>query len=426
MANQPKPEPPPLIYTPAKRSGTGVLIMIAGPSGSGKTKSALRLAVGLAMGGPIGFCDTEHGRALYYADEFDFLHHELKEPFSPSKFELAAVSSLKAKHAVWICDSFSHEHIGPGGMLDMFEATLRRMAGDDFTKREQLKYTAWIEPKSQHKHMLQRLWQLNMHVILCCHAEKKLDLIKDPRTGKTVPDPNAGLTPVCAPDIPYAMTVSFMLNAKQPGVPARIKSFDKIDPLVSTEHVLDEDTGHRIALWASGNVAETAGPPATRPKAATRPASRPTPRPTEPPVDGPPPGQFDEPPPGQFDDPSADSNAPGTTVDNPPSNPGSVENPPLQQAPATEDGTLFPGDLPLKEEPQRAGRRPSKNDLVLSELIAKFKATATRKDHLDIVDLKTNRDRIEWFKRNKPDMHASLQDAIKESWTRTAPQSAAA
>ena len=128
MAREPAAD---LIYEPAKRGGVGLLIMFAGPSGSGKTLSALRLATGLAQGGTIGFCDTEHGRAKYYADDFEFKHLELKEPFNPAKFETAAVSSQRAGHRVWICDSFSHEHVGPGGVLDMFETELRRLVPND-------------------------------------------------------------------------------------------------------------------------------------------------------------------------------------------------------------------------------------------------------------------------------------------------------
>jgi hypothetical protein len=104
----------------------------------------------------------------------------------------------------------------------------------------------------EHKHLLQRLWQLNAHIILCCHAEKKLDLIKD-RRGKMVPNPDATPTPVCAPDIPYAMTCSFILDAKRPGVPKWIKHLDKLDGMVDLNAPLDEATGERIAAWARGD-----------------------------------------------------------------------------------------------------------------------------------------------------------------------------
>jgi AAA domain-containing protein len=248
MAREPADD---LIYSPATRGNIGVLIMIAGPSGSGKTLSALRVATGLANGGPIFFCDTEHGRARIYADDFSFNHLELKEPFSPDRFEQAAVIAQRAGAAVLITDSFSHEHVGPGGVLDMFEAEIEKMTKGDVTKREALKYAAWIKPKVMHKHLVQRLWQLNCHIILCCHGEKKLDLIKNDR-GKMVPNPDAGLSAVCSPDLPFAMTASFMLELKRPGVPLWMKHLNKWDALIPLDRPLDEATGARIGAWARG------------------------------------------------------------------------------------------------------------------------------------------------------------------------------
>jgi hypothetical protein len=380
-----------MIYSPATRGNVGVLIMLAGPSGSGKTKSALRLAVGLANGGTIGFCDTEHGRARYYADDFEFKHLALKEPFSPARFEAAAVISQRAKHAVWICDSFSHEHVGPGGVLDMAEANLQRMTRGDFSKREGLKYTSWIEPKGEHKHLVQRMWQLNQHIILCCHAEKKLDLIKD-KNGKFVPDPDRGLSPVCAPDIPYAMTVSYMLDAKRPGIPTRLKRFDKVDPLVSTEAVIDEDTGRRIAAWARGD----------------KQAAKTQVQVSKPPLDR---DGMEEvvPPAGQTAGKTEPENRQTGPENGQPSGP-----PPSDER--------FPGDIPLSELPlggETAPRTQRKTVVVLEELIAAFEAVKVRADHLAIVDVKANRDRIAWIKKNKPDLHIRLDAAIKASWART-------
>lgn len=256
-----------LIYKPAKRSKVGWLIMLAGPADSGKTFSALRLATGLAQGGGIGFADTEHGRALYYADQFQFNHLEINEPFRPSKFEAAAIASQQQKHAVWICDNFSWEHMGPGGLLDWHEAELQRMAGDNYERREKVKWTAWIKPKGEHTRLLQRLWQMNSHIILCVQAKKKMDLdAKDEKTGKMKPK-DLGLQPVCGEDIPYAMTASFMLDPERRGVPIPIKLMEQHEGLFPKDRPLDEETGAAIAAWARG---ETPAPRTSAAKPATR------------------------------------------------------------------------------------------------------------------------------------------------------------
>lgn len=353
-----------LVYSPAKRGNVGVLIMLAGGSGSGKTKSALRLAVGLAGDRPIGFCDTEHGRALYYADEFNFLHGELKEPFTPKRFEAAAVVSQKAGHAVWVCDLFSHEHIGPGGVLDMFNDELTRLTRGDVSKQEALKYAAWIKPKMEHKHLLQRLWQLNAHIILCCHAEKKLDLVKD-RRGKMVPNPDAAPTPVCSPDIPFAMTCSFLLDAKNPGVPTWLKRLDKLDGMIDLNAPLDEATGARIAAWARGDTV------AALPQRAV---------------------PQNQSPPDYADDP-----------------PDYASGPP-------DDVTGATGTAPVDEP---AGPDP-KMLAYVDGLVERFLGTADRKEHHAIVSDKDIMERINWLKRNQKQFYTRLlKPAIDASWKRT-------
>lgn len=348
----------PLIYTPAKRGNTAVLIMLSGPSGSGKTLTALRLATGLAQGGLIGLCDTEHGRALYYAPQpgeeahppetFAFQHLPLKEPFSPDRFEAAAVTSQKAGHAVWVCDSFSHEHVGPGGILDMQEAELQRMAGDDYAKRDTMKYTAWIRPKGMHKHLVQRLWQLNCHIILCCHAEKKLDLIKNDK-GKNVPNPDRGMSPVCAPDIPYAMTVSFLLDPKNPGVPIWLKYFDKLASFIHTDRVLDEETGRRIAEWSKGKRTES---------------------------------------------------APATTAA--PAKPAAADKPPAEPQESTP---------PPPDEEDKAA-------IIAAGLVAEYNATTDTKSHFALVDDATKHKQVEWLKRKRKDLFKTVNAAVAESWGR--------
>jgi hypothetical protein len=246
-----------IVYAPAKRKNVGALIMLAGPAGSGKTYSALKLAKGLAgPEGKIAFCDSENERGLYYANEFEFnLYYSLSEPFRPSRFEAAAVAAQKQGATVWICDSFSAEHSGPGGLLDFHESEMQRMAGDDFNKRERMKAAAWIKPKMEHKHMLQRFYQLNMHVILCCQAEKKtaVRLIMDgPKKGKTE-FVDLGYQPVVGGDIPYAMTMSFMFATEAPGVPIVIKPLLRdLIPVIDLNKPMDEEQGVRIAAWARG------------------------------------------------------------------------------------------------------------------------------------------------------------------------------
>ncbi len=180
----------------AIRQQIRLLIGLSGGTGSGKTFSAMRIAKGLA--GEKRFCviDTENGRASLYAPPddqpavnhpgtFDFDVIELHAPFTPDRYLQAIEAAERAGFPVIVVDSASHEWAGDGGILDMQEDELYRMAKDDYGKREACKMASWVKPKMSHKAMVTRLLQLKAHVILCFRAEPKVEMSKDDR-GKTV------------------------------------------------------------------------------------------------------------------------------------------------------------------------------------------------------------------------------------------------
>lgn len=274
-------------FTKAHRVDSPVIWGIAGPSGSGKTMSALRVATGLAQGKPIAFIDTERGRALHYADDFDFLHAELDAPFSPAHYGEALEAALALGPAVIVVDSFSHEHAGDGGVLDMQEAELDRMAGNDWKKRDTMKFAAWIKPKAEHKRLIAKLLQLPVHLIVCLRAEEKIDLVKNPETGKLEVKPkrtlagHVGWIPICGKDLPYELTISLVLTPDHPGVPQPIKLQEQHRPLVPLDVPLDERTGERLAAWAKGSGAEPSPTAASTAEGAGGSGNEPAPSPVD-------------------------------------------------------------------------------------------------------------------------------------------------
>lgn len=115
-------------FTDAVRDDTSLLIGIAGASGSGKTMSALRMATGLAQGDPIYFIDTEAKRGLHYAQEFKFKHLDMRPPFTPEAFAGAISTAEKAGAKVIIIDSMSDEYEGMGGLQEMHDDEVARLA----------------------------------------------------------------------------------------------------------------------------------------------------------------------------------------------------------------------------------------------------------------------------------------------------------
>lgn len=251
-------------FKPAIREQVGLLIGLAGGTGSGKTFSAMRLASGISGGKPFAVIDTEAGRAKHYADQFKFDHGDLAAPFSPQCYAEAILAADAAKYPCIVVDSTSHEWAGEGGVLEMHDAELDRMAGDDWKKREACKMAAWIKPKMDHKRMVQRLLQVRAHLILCFRAEEKIEMIKDEQTKKMVIVPKVSLTgingwiPICEKSLPFELTTSFLLTADAPGMPKPIKLQQQHKAMFPLNLPISEDSGKMVAAWAAGtNISET-------------------------------------------------------------------------------------------------------------------------------------------------------------------------
>src|SRR5215471_12763833 len=183
------------------------------------------LLIGLAGGKPFCVIDTEAGRAKHYADEFRFDHGELLPPFRPQSYLDAITAADAAGYPVIVVDSFSHEHAGEGGLLEWHDEELQRLGG-----REAQNFTAWQAPKAAHRQMVQRLLQVRAHLVLCFRAEEKIEIVKDPKTGKTVVQPKRsvlpgleGWVPIAEKNMPYELTLFFLLHNDAPGVPRVIK-----------------------------------------------------------------------------------------------------------------------------------------------------------------------------------------------------------
>lgn len=241
-------------FRPAVREAVALLIGLIGPSGGGKTYSAMRLAKGICGDKPFAVIDTEAGRAKHYADLFRFDHGELKPPFRPEAYIEAIKAADEAGYRAIIVDSHSHEWAGEGGVLDWQEEELQRMAGDNWQKREACKMASWIKPKMAHKQMIQRFLQIRANLILCFRAEEKIEMKKG-SDGKIMVVPK-GFQPICSKEMPYELTVSFLLTPDNPGIPQPIKLQEQHKALFPPNQLIDEEAGRRISEWAFGKTKE--------------------------------------------------------------------------------------------------------------------------------------------------------------------------
>lgn len=139
----------------AKRERVPLMVGLMGPSGGGKTYSALRLATGIqrVTGGDIFGIDTESGRMLHYADKFRFRHVPFKPPFGPLDYLAAVEHCVKRGAKIIITDSASHEHEGPGGVLEQHDRVVQE-------KGEKHSMSAWIRPKAERRRLINTVLQL--------------------------------------------------------------------------------------------------------------------------------------------------------------------------------------------------------------------------------------------------------------------------
>lgn len=161
---------------PATRQGMIPLIGMYGKSGSGKTRSALELARGMAgPAGKIAITDTENKRSGFCADlvEGGFDRIDFDPPFTPEEY-VKAIKLMEAKQVnAGVLDSMTHEWDGEGGVLEMQEDELQRMAGNDYGKREACKMAAWIKPKMRHKALVAYILRCKIPLICCLRAQEK-------------------------------------------------------------------------------------------------------------------------------------------------------------------------------------------------------------------------------------------------------------
>lgn len=192
---------------PATRSAVKPLIGLYGKSGGGKTLSGLLTLRGLV--GPKGrivAIDTENRRAAIFADIVPggYSVLDLEPPFSPERY-WEAIQAAEAESNGILIDSFSHEWAGEGGVLDMQEAELTRMAGDNWQKRESCKMASWIRPKMAHKRLVERLLRLKQPLIVCLRGEEKTHIDKE--NGKTVVHTDKFSSPIADPRFIFEMLI---------------------------------------------------------------------------------------------------------------------------------------------------------------------------------------------------------------------------
>ena len=241
----------------AVREKVPLLIGLMGASGSGKTFSALRIAEGIKKvhGGPIVLIDTEGGRALSYAEDFDFNHVRFAPPF-PSLDCLDAIKHCaELNPSVIIFDSMSHEHEGEGGVLEQHAKEVERRSKGDYKIAEKIQFSCWAKPKSQRNRLINGIIQTPCNMIFCFRAKPKS---KPGKSGMT----DMGWMPIAGDEFLFQMSICALLKPGSMGVPdwhptlpgeqMMTKMSKPFIQHFSNPHALCEEDGEFMARWAMG------------------------------------------------------------------------------------------------------------------------------------------------------------------------------
>lgn len=253
----------------ASRTALPLFVGLVGPSNTGKTYSALRLATGIqrVAGGKIIGIDTESKRMLHYAPlpgqnadplngKFDFEHLEFGAPFDPLDYLSAIEQAVAAGAKTVIVDSMSHEHEGPGGVLEQHQVETLRLAKAWKTSEAKAQMSAWGPPKAKRRRLINSLMQLSVNAIFCFRGKKKLKIVKGQ-------DPvELGFQPIAGEEFIYEMMLKFLLLPGARGVPCwdppneaerdMVKIPGQFEYLFRNRAPLSEDIGEALAQWAAG------------------------------------------------------------------------------------------------------------------------------------------------------------------------------
>jgi hypothetical protein len=243
------------------------MVGLVGPSGSGKTFSALRLATGIqrVTGGDTWVIDTEARRAKHYADLFKFRHVEFLAPFSPLDYLAAIEHCVKGGAKTIVIDSMSHEHEGPGGVLEEHQTEAERLSQQWRCSIEKAQIPAWAVPKKKRRQLLNAILQMPVNFIFCFRAKEKVKLPKQGDSNREIK--SLGWMPIAGEEFVYEMTLNCLLPPASGGVPAWhpeemgeraiIKLPEQFKGIFADSKPLSEEIGQKLAEWAAGTKVET-------------------------------------------------------------------------------------------------------------------------------------------------------------------------
>ena len=250
-------------FLPSVRPQKKLLIGLSGPSGSGKTVSALRLATGLAEGGPIVAIDAEDGRTAEYSQNWSYRRKELEPPYDPARFLEIMRDAAERGAAVLVVDSYSQAHQGEGGVLERHAKAVAALGANG----EKQRLSLWGQAKEPHYQLLK--WakrQQQCHIIFTFRAKDRVSPRTEAPVREGAPEDKKarrepavvklGFDPICTEQMEFEMWTNLCLRPNSQGRINLKELATKHDDInqgwLQDGAQLTEEVGARFAVWARG------------------------------------------------------------------------------------------------------------------------------------------------------------------------------
>ena len=150
----------------------------------------------------VGIC-TENNRMADYQDQglypdlnpYQMFADGFEPPYSSARYTEAIMAAEESGAAVIVLDSGSDEWEGPGGVLDLHEATVQRLIRGDDAKRDKNELSRDGRlPSRRTRKFANEIMRLKAHLIICFRAQPK-NAMKLVSGKRNVID--LGLQPIC-------------------------------------------------------------------------------------------------------------------------------------------------------------------------------------------------------------------------------------
>lgn len=256
----------------ATPGGLPLAIALAGETGCGKTRSALELAQGIQQvrGGDVWLADTDN-RAREYAKLYQWNRIPFAAPYSPQRFQEATKYAFDNGARIFIIDSMSDEHDGPGGLLEMHEAFVRQACGKaEPTEGDRGRYgqQGWARVKPARKRFENYVRSLRddhdvVFIFTYRAAIKYQPKTRDEKLRDDTREPTDSEWSISSTsELPYLCSVRFLMVGGSCGQPITkpitsterrlFKLTDAFAPYVATVTQLNAEVGRRLYEIAKG------------------------------------------------------------------------------------------------------------------------------------------------------------------------------